>query len=151
MDQEIKKIHTLSELQEEKARLRREISISKEEFVRSFDVTRSYAKSFVLKGIMLPMGLLGITAAGVKAVQALNSGHKEEEEQEEYLHYSAHPPSIMESVKAHLASNSKWYMRLIPHAIQLVSGFLTTRKNYQQEDVIETYPTESVAQQSQRG
>lgn len=150
MNQEIKKIHTLAELKEEKEKLRREIAVSKTELIRSFGITKSYAKSIVLKGIVLPASLLGITVAGVKAVQALNGGYKEKEE-EEYLHYSGNPPSILESVKANLATSPKWYMRLIPFAMQLVGSFLTNRNNYQQEDVIETYPTESIVRQGQRG
>ena len=154
MNQELRKINTLSELKEEKAKLRQEIQISKEEFIHSLHNTGSNAKTIFLKGLVLPAGIVGIAAVGVKAVQALRHGHESEGEQpdEEYL-YSSHPSGIIESIKANLASNPKWYIRLLPTVIQLVSSFLAKRYNNQQPEEVEhldTYPQEAALMQGRQ-
>lgn len=154
MDQILKKINTLTELQEERAKLRREIDINKVEFFRSLDTTKSQAKNVILKGLVLPAGLISLTVAGVKAVRALRNG-KEQAEPEEYLHYNGNPPGIVESIKSNLESNPKWYIRLLPVAIELVSTFLTIRNNnnnnHDENEDLENhhyYPNEVVSVES---
>lgn len=147
MDQEMLKINTLAELKEEKAKLRQEIQRSKSEFFRSLSTTGSTAKSIFLKGLVLPAGVAGLAVAGVKVVQALRHGHESEEEQpeEEYL-YSSRPSSIIESIKANLASNANWYIRLLPTVFQIVRGFIASRNNNQQHEDAEdlhNYPNEA--------
>lgn len=151
MDQALKKINTLTELQEEKARLRQEISISKKELMRALDLTRSEGKRLIVSSLLLPAGVVGLAATGVKIAKALRSQPEQAEETSEaYLHYSANPPNILESVKANLAANSRWYIRILPIAIQLISRFLANRRNDQREEAvrIDTYSSEETALQN---
>jgi len=152
MDQAIKKIHTYSELQEEKKKLQAEIHYSKEQMMRSLNETTTHAKSLLLKGVVLPAGIAGLAVAGVKVAQSLRSDHESEEETvQSYDSYDAtQPTSILDSIRQNLAANSKWYIRVLPIAFQLIRGYIENRsKNsaysyqYQDEEDENYYPTES--------
>jgi hypothetical protein len=148
MDQALKKINTMAELQQEKARLLREIGVSRQEMMRALGATRSQAKTILLKGIAIPAGVAGLTVAGVKAIQALRNDHDEEPEQ--YLHYSATPPDIIETVQANLAASSKWYLRLLPTIFRMVKSYLANRSTYHRVDVENTasYPSKALPAQT---
>lgn len=152
MDQAIKKISTYSELQEEKKKLKEEIHYSKEQLLRSLQDTGSTAKSLVLKGVVLPAGIAGLAVAGVKAVQAIRHNHQVESQTvDTYATYDGtQQPGIWQSIKNNLKSNSNWYMRMLPVAVDLIRNYIANRKaqqeSYQNQDLedAELYPTESM-------
>lgn len=151
MDQAIKKISTYSELQEEKKKLKEEIHYSKEQLLRSLNDTGSIAKNMVLKGVVLPAGIAGLAVAGVKAVQAIrNDHHAESQTIDAYATYDGtQQPGIWQSIKNNLKSNSKWYLRMLPVAVDLIRNYIANRKaqrdSYQNQDLedAQLYPTES--------
>lgn len=125
-----KSINTLEELQEAKVKLRQEMNISRHELLRSLETTRSQAKTYFWRGLALPAGLLGLGAVGMRV--ARNSFHNQAEKTAQSFGLGAE-----ESTEE--GTSSKWYMQLLPVAINLVQMFLANRQNdtYQMSDEVE--------------
>lgn len=151
MDQALKKINTYAELQEEKKKLQEEIRFSKHQLLQSLDGTRSSAQNVLMKGVVLPAGVAGLAVAGVKVAQSLRHDHQDEYNNSEvYSSYNAaEPASIVEALQQKLAASSKWYVRLLPIAFQLVRNYIRYRTkqdhSYPHQDMEDArlYPTES--------
>ncbi|MFN7119935.1 MAG: hypothetical protein ACK4TA_24285 [Saprospiraceae bacterium] len=152
MDQQLKKINTFAELQEEKNKLKTEIRYSRQQLMQALDGTRSSAQNLLLRRVVVPAGIAGLAVAGVKVAQSLrHEQHDEEEDFASYTHYNAsEPASILDSIQQNLASSSKWYIRLLPVAFQLIRRYMANRQDhhaYQQRHVEDAtlYPSESSA------
>lgn len=118
-----KSINTLEELQEAKLKLRQEMNISRHELLRTLEMTRAQAKTYFWRGFALPASLLGLGAVGVRVARNSFKNQIEETVQD----FETEAP-------AENGISSKWYIKLLPVAINLVQQFLANRQNYQMSD-----------------
>ncbi len=153
MDQALKKINTFAELQEQKNKLKAEIRFSRDQLLQSLDGTRTSVQNVFVKRVALPAGIAGLAVAGVKVAQSLRHDHEDDADYDAaYSHREENSPlGILNTVQQNLAASSKWYIRLIPIAVQLVQRYMANRQSQQYsyshryvEDA-QLYPSESAA------
>lgn len=120
-----KSIHTLEDLQKAKATLRNELSVSRHELLRTLEMTRSQGTRLFWRGLALPAGLLGLGAVGMRA--ARNSFDNQVEKGFQTLGLNNEPDSYGNTDTDD--NGGKWYMELIPIAINLFQTFMANRKN----------------------
>ncbi|GEM_PF-2237790 len=144
-----KSIQTLADLQKAKSTLREELNVSRHELLRTLEMTRSRGTRLFWRGLALPAGLLGLGAIGMRV--ARNSFDNQAEKGVQTLDLNE-PDQYGNTDTNTDTGGGKWYMELIPIAINLFQMFMANRKNnndiyqgseedaedYYQEDA--TYP-----------
>lgn len=91
-----KNIHTLSQLYQEKEKLKLKMEITKHAFLQSLDHTQQETKHFLWSKVALPAILIGVTTQGIKALASSDN-------------------------KKAKAGDSSWLQRLIPIALSLAT------------------------------
>lgn len=99
------KIRTLAELQAEKTKLKMQIEVSKREFIHSFGSTKTQAKSFLVKKVALPAGVLGLTTLGISKI----AGSPSESSNGQVVH-----------------KNSNSFMKILPVILPIIRAFLSS-------------------------
>lgn len=59
-------INSISQLEEEKKKLKMQMEVSKRAFIHSFGATQSQAKDFLVKKVAIPAGAVGLVTVGAR-------------------------------------------------------------------------------------
>lgn len=110
-------INTLKELQAAKAQLRAEIEVTKHELFRSASTTQSQARGAIMKGVVIPAGLLGLGLTGARFMRSSLQNQVEK------------GINTLESTQdIDNEFTDRWYIRLLPMALQLFQKFLKNKE-----------------------
>ena len=69
-------IKNLTDLQKEKQKLRIQINHSQHEFSKSFNRTQTQSKVFLMKNIVTPFSLIGLTVLGIRQLKDNTSSNE---------------------------------------------------------------------------
>lgn len=100
-------ITSLEELRAEKEKIKLTMEMTRHEFAQSIGTNKTHLKSFVLKNVALPVGVLGAATAGYKM---MSSGSRKK------------------TYSAGTSNGNLLFNKLLPLAINLVSAYFMKQK-----------------------
>ena len=111
-------IRTLTQLQEEKKKLKMEMEVSKRAFISSFGTTQTQAKDFFLKKVALPATTVGLATMGVKQLVGNSnpSRHYASNNNKKNLFLLKMLPLALPIIQSFLAKSK--YFKALPESIQ---------------------------------
>lgn len=126
------RINTIAELQAEQDLLQQQMRATRRKFSESAGNTTTAGKDFLLKNILLPIGVLGLGAFVAKKITEHVGSHDE-------------APEAVHAIVSQEEPKSGWFSKLMLIALPFIQQFFLKEKSAEQAAEQEHRPTEHVS------